>query len=323
MKRAELAQRIAALIDARADGSVDDEARDALLADLGVYQAATVEPYGQLCLGLRSPGSGLLPAMPTDVFRHARMAGHPAELDIRVFRTSGTTQTHRGAHPFRTLELYDRAAEAAARRMLFPDRARMRLVILAAEPSAAPDSSLSYMLGRFVEWFGDESTWVLRGDELALDELARTLDRAVKEEAPIALLGTSFAFVHALDGLGDKRWTLPRDSRIMQTGGFKGRSRTVEPREMRGLLEERFGVPDALIVAEYGMTEMSSQLYETTLRDALLGEGDGQRKLWVPGWVRALPVDPETLRVVPPGEVGILRIDDAANLDSVAALQTA
>jgi hypothetical protein len=42
----------------------------------------------------------------------------------------------------------------------------------------------------------------------------------------------------------------------------------------------------------------------------------------VPGWVRVSAVDPGTLAPVPDGEVGVLRIDDLANLDSVCAIQT-
>lgn len=327
MTRTELESRIRAFIEARADGSRDEGTRDALLNDIAAYQSAHVEPYRRLCLAmrgpLRAPGPRLAPAMPADVFRYARVASHAAELDVRVFRTSGTTRESRGEHPFRSLALYDLAAEAAARHMLFPDREKMRLVLLAPAPSEAPDSSLSYMLGRFASWFGEETTWAIREGRLVIDELAVALDRTSRDGAPIALLGTSFAFVHALDALSARSFELPAGSRIMQTGGFKGRSRAIDPEEMRRLLGERFGVREAMIIAEYGMTEMSSQMYETTLRDALAGEVEGPRRLWVPGWVRATPVDPETLSPVEGDAVGILRVDDAANLDSVAAIQTA
>ena len=77
-------------------------------------------------------------------------------------------------------------------------------------------------------------------------------------------------------------------------------------------------VPHA-IIAEYGMTELSSQLYE----DGSFSKSPARdRRLWVPGWVRASVVDPTTLEVVADGEPGILRIDDLANIDSVAAVQT-
>ncbi len=104
----------------------------------------------------------------------------------------------------------------------------------------------------------------------------------------------------------------------MQTGGFKGRTREIAPEEMRGLLSLRYGVAETAIVGEYGMTELSSQMYETTLIAP-----EETRRYWVPGWVRAVPVDADTLAPVDDGEIGILRIDDVANVDSVCAIQTA
>lgn len=308
--RGTLHARIAALIDRLADGSRDDDARDALLDDLAAYQAAHVTPYG------RMRESGPDRALPTDVFRFTRVASFPEEQDTRVFRTSGTTSGQRGAHPFRDLSLYDRAARAAAKHALFPDVDRLRLVVLAAHPDDAPDSSLSYMLGRFAEWFGDgDARWVW-SDGLALEALTQALRDAT---GPVALLGTSFAFVHAEDALGDARFALPVGSRVMQTGGFKGRSREVAPDALRAQIAARYGVPESHVVAEYGMTELSSQMYERTLRDAIEGRA-AERRYWVPGWVRVRAVDPDTLR--PVDGQGVLRIDDAANLDSVSAIQT-
>lgn len=312
-ERARLHARVAALIDRLADGSRDDAARDALLEELARHQSAHVEPYRRLL------ESGAGRALPTDVFRYARVASFPAEHDARVFRTSGTTSGRRGAHALRDLSLYDRAARAAAKHALFPDVERLRLIVLAPRPDDAPDSSLSYMLGRFEQWFGDgEAHWGWR-DGLDLDGVRRALARAVEAGGPVAVLGTSFAFVHLIDALEGARFTLPEGSRVMQTGGFKGRSREVAPEALREGIAGTLGVPETHVVAEYGMTELSSQMYERTLRDALEGRS-GPRRYWVPGWVRVTAVDPDTLRPVD-GE-GVLRIDDCANLDSVSAIQT-
>lgn len=315
--RAALHARIATLIDRLADGGRDDAARDALLHDVGQYQKERIAPYARLC---RARGG--LPAMPTDVFRHVRVAAHPPEQDQRVFLTSGTTSGARGQHALSDLSLYDRAAEAAARYALFPDLPRMRLIVLAPHPSEAPDSSLSYMLGRFEDWLGSDVRWVWRAGELDVEALIAALREAERTGEPVALLGTSFAFVHAEDALGEARFTLPPQSRLMQTGGFKGRSREVAPDALREALSSRYGLEDAWIVAEYGMTELSSQMYEAPLRAAALGRAIPPRRLWVPGWVRASVVDPSTLAELPGGEIGVLRIDDLANLDSVCAVQT-
>lgn len=324
-ERDALAARIHALFDACAAMSSDTDdalraARDALLDDVFAYQAARIPAYGRLCAHARARGDALVPAVPTDVFRTMRLASFPPDEDIRIFRTSGTTSGARGAHPMRDLALYDHAARVMGARMLFPDVARMRLVLLVPSEREVIDSSLGYMIARFAEWFGTEVTWAIR--EGALDEraLVGALDAAIAAKEPVALLGTSFAFVHADDALASRRFALPDGSRIMQTGGFKGRSRTVEPDAMRAMLTDRYGVRDAFVVAEYGMTELSSQLWESTLRDAVLGRA-GARRLVAPAWLRVLAVDPATL--APATTEGLCRVDDMANLDGIAAVQTA
>lgn len=331
MSRALLHTKIAAAID----GDVTPETRDALLAELRAFQAAHVEPYARL---VRARGEDA--ALPTDVFRFARVAAHAPEHDVRVFRTSGTTSGARGQHFFRDLSLYDRAAKAWAAKMLFAD-GPMRLVILAPDETAAPDSSLSYMLSRFATWFATSSstrpqapsnapssnvlssnasssaTFCWRDGALDVDTLVAALSEA---REPIALLGTSFAFVFAEDALAERnvRFALPAGSRVMQTGGFKGRTREVSPDAMLSMLSARYGVPEEQVIAEYGMTELSSQAYETTLV-----EPGAPRRLRFPPWVRVTAVDPVELRALPIGQTGLLRIDDAANLDSVCAIQTA
>lgn len=322
---ARLPARVAALIDRLADGSRDDDARDALLVDALTAQAATIEPYARL---VRVRGHGAtpdsFPALPTEVFRHVRVAAHPARADVRVFRTSGTTHGVRGEHAFADLGLYDRAARAAATHALFPDRIRMSLVVVAPDPRLTPDSSLAYMIGRFADWFGDgDPVWALGASSIDVDAVVRALERAMSRVAPVAILGTSFGLTDLDERLGARRFALPAASRIMPTGGFKGRRHEISPDALRAQLSVRYGVPESHVVAEYGMTELSSQLYETTLRDAVMETPAASRRLWVPGWVRARPVDAETLQPVAPGVVGVLRIDDLANLGSVCAIQTA
>ena len=326
--RAALEARIRALITSSARGEACELTRDTLLLDIARYQAEACEPYArffkQRTRGLPVSSIIEVPALPTDAFRFARIASRPEREDVRVFESSGTTSDARSRHAFADLTLYDLAAETAARYALFPDRERMRLVILAPPEAELLSSSLSYMLSRFVGWFGTSDSqfvWPVQGEKLG--ELDALLRDAEQRGEPLALLGTSFAFVHALDGLGDARYRLPAHSRIMQTGGFKGKSREIAPADMRHWLSDRFGVPEPWIVAEYGMTELSSQLYETTLREAALGQTVSPRTLWAPPWLRALPVHGERLVPVSEGEEGLVRLDDPANLDSVVSIQTA
>jgi hypothetical protein len=59
------------------------------------------------------------------------------------------------------------------------------------------------------------------------------------------LLGTAFSFVHLLDHLAENnlRFQLPENSRVMETGGYKNRSRSMPKSELHALITERLGVP--------------------------------------------------------------------------------
>lgn len=334
--RDRLVARVGALIDRLADGRRDETARDALLADVFAWQREHVAVVARIASGASQAAGRATTvcgaAVPTDVFRFARVAAHAPECDVRVFRTSGTTSGARGAHHLRDLALYARAAHAAARYALFPDIVRMRMVVLAPTEADAPDSSLSYMLARFVEWFGTpESRVAWRAGQLDVDALVTALDDAERTRVPVALLGTSLAFAHAEEALGTRRFRLAAGSRLMHTGGFKGRAREVAPDALVAQLAARHGIDATCIVQEYGMTELSSQGYELTLREAVRpsrvhaasnARAGVARVFWVPGWVRATVVDPETLAPLPAGAMGILRIDDLANVDTACAVQT-
>jgi hypothetical protein len=164
---------------------------------------------------------------------------------------------------------------------------------------------------------------LVRIDVEALTEWA---DDARRNDAPALVLGASFAFVHLLDGLGGSRaLRLPPGSRAMQTGGFKGRSRTVAPDELRARVAEALGTPDSHVISEYGMTELSSQGWEPSLAHAL-GRYEGpveNHHHALPPWMRVDAVHPERFTPLPLGEEGLGRVIDLANIDSALVVQTA
>ena len=95
---------------------------------------------------------------------------------------------------------------------------------------------------------------------------------------------------------------LPPGSVVMVTGGFKGD----DPRELH--LRERLG-PHFRRIDEYGMTELSSQLWGAP--------GEGYRP---PRWLVPYAVDP--LSGEPTEGVGLLRFVDLANWSSLLAIET-
>jgi hypothetical protein len=304
---------------------------DRLARAVFAHQFTCNQPYRLFCerRGV-SPHTvahwGEIPAVPTDAFKAAALVCGDPEDAAAVFRTSGTTAgpERRGTHYLPDLSLYDAALRAGFSAHLLPDGARPAMVSLIPRPEEMRDSSLSHMAGSVVADFGTaESGWYV-SPQGGIDHagLADALRRAETDGAPVCVLGTAFALVHTLDALreAETSFRLPPGSRLMDTGGFKGRSREVTRDELYGAVDERLGIPHAWCVNEYGMTEMSSQFYDGAAGSA---PRPADRMHAGPPWVRTQATDPETLRPLPHGEVGVLRHFDLANLHSVMAIQTA
>ncbi|HET7327408.1 MAG TPA: hypothetical protein VFJ14_08990, partial [Nocardioidaceae bacterium] len=96
----------------------------------------------------------------------------------------------------------------------------------------------------------------------------------------------------------------------------------VSAADLRALAGERLGVADPWCVNYYGMTEISTQYYDTTLRSAWLGRPDRPRHKTAPPWARIRVVDPETREPVEPGERGLVVHYDLANWGSCLAVLT-
>jgi acyl-CoA synthetase (AMP-forming)/AMP-acid ligase II len=320
MSRRAIDAKVLELIAEGALAPLDDARFDALALELFRHQLERDAPYRRLCEAFGASValvSHWIPAVPTGAFKEARLATFPEAEEVQTFRTSGSTGERRGELHLDTLELYDASLAATLGAFLFFDVERIRLLVLAPSFPDAPDSSLSYMFDAAVRrWGTARSRFYLRPDGWDPAELIADLE-ALQE--PAAVVGTAFAFVHLLDALAERgdRVALPEGSRILETGGFKGRSRSVERDALHAAIAERLGVPRSRIVNQYGMCELGSQFYESTLRD-----GAPTPTKRVPPWVRTRVVDPETLAEVPAGAEGLLIHYDLANTGSVLAIQT-
>jgi acyl-coenzyme A synthetase/AMP-(fatty) acid ligase len=104
----------------------------------------------------------------------------------------------------------------------------------------------------------------------------------------------------------------------METGGWKGRGRSLPREALHAELAARLGVPSERIVNQYGMTELGSQFY-----DSLLAEPGAPRRKQGPPWARVRIVDPETACEAAAGDPGSIVVLDLANAASVAAIRTA
>jgi hypothetical protein len=275
-----------------------------------------------------------IPWVPASAFKAVPLVSGDSSQVQRVFRTSGTTGAgRRGEHHVLDLGLYKHSLVPNMRRHLYsgwpagPDGEGPMLPILALAPppAQAPESSLSFMLGVALEVLsgGEGGFFVTRDGVIDTVGLSAALVEATARGTPVLLAGTAFAFVHWLDRLKEQSggFNLPPGSLIMETGGFKGRSRVLERPEFYSALSEAHGVPCEAIVNEYGMTELLSQFYDGPVV-ATSGIALEARRHVPPPWVRTRVLDPNTLSPLPRGEPGLLCHYDLANAGSVMAVLT-
>lgn len=263
-----------------------------------------------------------VPMVPTTAFRHLDLVTGDRSAVEAVFRTSGTTNstTAPGRHLASRLSLYRASLLSTFRAHLLPDVEKIKFVSLIPSSTALPHSSLSYMVSTAAETMSSETYWLVDGNGV-LDSarLRKVLGELALQGEEILLLGTVFAFVHWLDELGGEELRdLAPGSRIMETGGFKGRTRDITKEELYNSLSATVGLAPNRIVNEYGMTELFSQLYEsnlTRLHETRVGHTP-------PPWLRARALNPTTLEPVGEHEKGLLAFFDLANLGSVCHVLT-
>jgi hypothetical protein len=319
----------------------EEERFDELARALFAFQFEHCEPYGRFCARRgRTPATVVswreIPPIPSGAFKELALRSFPAEATVKVFRTSGTSAARRGELHLDTLALYEASVLPSFVLHLLPELvqgasadtspgARPRLRVLAPAPQEAPDSSLSHMFGVLLRALGAQEVIGPSGFDVARGELQfeawlRALEEATAHPAPVAICGTAFAFVHALDELVRRgvRLSLPPGSRVMETGGFKGRGRELSREELYALIERHLSIPPVRVVNQYGMTELASQFHDSVLRFP----GAPRRKL-APPWARVRLIDPVTGDEVSTGEVGVIVLYDLGNTGSVCAIETA
>ena len=304
----------------RGGKTLSDGAFNDLALRLFAYQLRYNAPYARYCARLgftpETPPTSwdAIPGVPAPAFKEATLTTFDSRTAALAFETSGTTGATSGRHYMEASTLYDAALLAAFDRLVLPDGARLRYLNLVPKRDERPSSSLGYMLRRIAEQRGDGGTgWYLRDNELLFDDFVRDVRAAIQAGRPVFLAATAFALVHALDAMerADVRFALPPGSRVMETGGFKGRSRVVERAELYERVGEAFGIGPSAIVSEYGMTELASQYYDDPATREKVG----------PPWLRARVVGPDR-KTLPAGQVGSLLHVDLANRSSCVAVQT-
>ena len=296
--------------------SGDPTFSDADFIQLFQYQAESNTAYSAYAQLSQDKLDGItcwkdIPAIPTDAFKSAvNPTGFELnEHEVTTFLTSGTTAENKGAHHFRSTELYEKSIIAGWKSLGIPELSANTLMLIPSSEEA-PHSSLSHMMQTLKTEFCNDAHFLLSEGTLDIN----TFRVAAKSQQPISLIGTALAFLQLFEQLeeSDEYFTLPAGSWAMETGGYKGTNKSLTKEDLYLLFEKFLGLSEENIWNEYSMTELSSQLYTR-------GIGAPPRG---PAWTRIKVIDPETLQPVKPGEMGYLVIYDLANYDSCMAIMT-
>jgi hypothetical protein len=312
-----------------------EECFNELALELFERQFSWIPVYRRYCESRGAKPSSVrhwsaIPAVPTSAFKEFQFSTVAEPERTHVFLSSGTTGQARSHHfhNWASLGIYEASLLPWFKRHLLADgqSAQMRLMALTPPAATAPNSSLVYMLDTIarqlafvdVQFFAGidaERAW-----RLDLSYLVEVLRDAAAAGRTATLLGTAFSFVHLLDHLQETQQHvgLPAGSRVMETGGYKRQSRVVDKTVLHTLISERLGIPPTHIVSEYGMSELSSQAYDHTAGSPAVKS----RVFHFPPWARVQIVSPESGQEVAEGQIGLLRVVDLANINSVCAVQT-
>ncbi|MCG2591565.1 long-chain fatty acid--CoA ligase [Ramlibacter sp. XY19] len=305
------------------DGCTDAEF-DALALRLFAWQHANNEAYRRFCQRRGATPRTVkswreIPAVPISAFKEATLSCLPAQDAQRVFMTSGTTRGDvKGRHYHPTLAVYDASMTRNFARRFMQGADRLPMAILFPTEEALPNSSLAHYLALAVQHFGAaESATFVSPQGMDGSGLRAWLRARVAAGAPCAVLGASYSFVHLMDELArdGERFALPPGSRLLDTGGYKGNSRELPLEAFYEALASNFGVPRERCINMYGMTELSTQLYDDG--NVLVPSVKSG-----PHWIRSRLVDPLTGREVPAGERGVLAHTDLGNFNSATSILT-
>ncbi|BAL22728.1 hypothetical protein [Azoarcus sp. KH32C] len=331
-QRDRLAGRIRAMIAAGVDG--DRTPFDALALEVFAWQYAHNTPYREFCdaKGIRPENIARwqdIPAFPTDSFKTDVVTSFPPEQAVMAQITSGTTANRRG-QIFRDeigRELILTANRVMTAAYLFPDfqqGQRCRVLILAPSPEMAPSMGMAVGMDETRRHFGTaDSRFLLDYSGLDIKGLIAALEQSEATGVPVAMIGSTSAFVYFFNACKARglAFRLPPGSRIGDGGGYRGRFGELTQDDYYRLAAEVLGLPASHCVNVLGMAESATNYFDDTLRAAIRGTHSKRRRA-TPPWARVAAVGLDDLQPLPPGEIGLLRHYDLANLPTVLAVQT-
>ena len=245
--------------------------------------------------------SSEIPFLPIEFFKSKKILSSTKKPEA-LFESSGTTGSSTSKHYISDLNVYKQSYSTTFSHFFGPIE---EYCILALLPSylERKGSSLIFMVDDLVS----QSVHADSGFYLYnLQELRSKLLELEKRATKTLLIGVSFALLDLAEHFPVKL----KHTKIMETGGMKGRRKEMIREELHQQLKNAFGVDK--IYSEYGMTELLSQGYS-------LGDGI----FHCPPWMKVVTRDTEDpLSLQNHGKTGGINVIDLANLYSCSFIAT-
>lgn len=261
--------------------------------------------YHQYVNALPSVGSAVrsildIPFMPIQFFKSHQVQTTAFEPSL-VFESSGTTQSVNSRHFVKDPGLY-RSSFMKAFELFYGPVKDWCIIGLLPSYLERQHSSLVVMVDELVRQSGHSKSGFYLYDHLQLQQVLQQLEQ---QQQPTLLIGVTFALLDFAE-----HFPMPlRFTRIMETGGMKGRREEMTRQEVHAILCNAFGLK--AIESEYGMTELLSQAYS---------HGEGIFRC--PPWMKVLVRQEDDPFDVRESGTGIVNIIDLANIYSCAFIAT-
>ena len=265
------------------------------------WQAKQNEVYQQWVNLNKSDAQDLssIPFLPISFYKtqEIRIGPKPSNL----FESSGTTQDVVSRHWVQDIHLYEQSFLKCFN-LFYGSPSDYCILGLLPSYLERKHSSLVYMVNHLIQASHHPDSGFYLDDFKKLDATLKKLEAAKQS---VWLIGVSFALTDFAEAFPQKLL----HTKVVETGGMKGRKTELTREELHEVLSANLGTNN--IQSEYGMTELLSQAY--SLKEGIFK---------CPPWMKVLVADEEDPLALKETGRGVLHIIDLANIYSCSFIAT-
>lgn len=251
------------ILDSLESMELDEE----IFVDVFKFQYENNEIYRKFCNFLGKNKRNVkeikdIPLMPVRFFKRYEIKTFRGRPKLS-FISSGTSEGISSKSFYKDIEFINKSILNSFEYFLLPDNMRVNFYVFFEPFNIRKTSSLSYMFSLVSKNFSKRRYFIY--EKKQYEDVLRKLE---KEKRPVLILGTTISLYDFISFLKekDKVLYLKEGSRIMDTGGWKGRKLNIKGSLLLRMYKDYLNIPETHVINEYGMCELASQFYDITLR---------------------------------------------------------